>query len=215
VDFTNLNRDGMQVISGMDISTVITHVRENFREIYKIAENSITPNKPSGQFTSTLSKSYGLSEFPFHTDGAHFVIPPRWVILEYLGIEKSGTATLVTDTQPIIRLPTYEDIFYNQIYTVTGGPSTFLTTIVNTIIYSVPIFRWNQLIMKPVNQKSHIRFQNINFDEIHRLSWYPNQIVILDNWRVLHGREIVKEQDVDKRILKRYNLTPVLNHGSI
>jgi len=39
--------------------------------------------------------------------------------------------------------------------------------------------------------------------DVHAIDWQPDQILILDNWRVLHARGSADSDDADTRVLER------------
>lgn len=208
-DFEEIYSLGYQEVTTIPIKSIIDRLQQVYNEDYEVEETSIIPAKNPEYFNKTLSTEFGLNKFPFHTDGAHRLIPPRWTILEYIGKENSTTATLIADTLHVQRNPDYEDILFNDVYIVEGGKSPILTTIINRILYKAPILRWNPLIMRKISRKNHDDFNKIKFNSIERIIWIPTKTIIIDNWRCVHGREAVVGEENSRKI-KRYNLTPII-----
>lgn len=204
-----LQKTGYQEFNETTIYSVIQTLTQKNNQIYKVEDSLLMPKTNSNKFHNSLSQEFGLNAFPFHTDGAHRIIPPKWLILEYKGLRPSNSATTLLDTLHLQNDRVNENFFFNEIYLVTGGKISFLTTLVNKTQCKSPIFRWNSLIMKKLNSKEH---NNLNIFErsiSHRFEWIKGKILVIDNWRILHGREAINEDDKTNRIIHRYNLTPI------
>jgi hypothetical protein len=204
-----LDENGYQVFQERRIESLIQLLVTTYNEQYTLEHSDLRPNLDSGKYQHSLSKEYGLNAFPFHTDGAQRLKPPRWIILQYKGLIDSKSATTVLDTLKLQTEEAYEDFFFNEIYLVSGGKIPFLTSVVNKIQYKTPILRWNSLLMKKVNSK---RFRNeiiLNQSCDERIEWSIGKTLIIDNWRVLHAREPVEKKDEINRVIHRVNLTPI------
>lgn len=208
---SKLQKDGYAEISGMKIEDILS----SFDSGYKIEESHLIPNNISGKYTKTLTVEYGANAFPFHTDGAHRVIPPRWTILEFVGSGISETATLLFDSKTISDLKEYEHLFHHEIYLVEHGQQSFLTPLVNKQLYIDPIFRWNKLVMKKLINRTSKTLDDCISSYHVRVTWSIGKILVIDNWRMLHGREKLLSNEVHTRKIKRYNLTPTKENASI
>ncbi|MHA8085852.1 TauD/TfdA family dioxygenase [Aquirufa antheringensis] len=202
---SKLQTDGFAEISGMKIEDLIN----SFDGDYNVEETELIPNKISSNYSKTLTSEYGVHAFPLHTDGAHRVIPPKWTILQYVDDYKSETATLLYDSKTLSDLNENEDLFYNEIYLVENGKHPFLTSLINKQVYSEPIFRWNKLVMKKLINKTGKTIDEYISSFQVRVTWSVGKILVIDNWRILHGREKLVMNEEHSRKIKRYNLTPV------
>ena len=184
----------------------IEKVLAEFRCIYVIQNNVLIPDKKS-TFNKTLSTTYGCSSFPYHTDGAHYILPPRWIILQYKGNASSRFATLFYDTMLIDRTE-FDDILHRHMYKVNSKEGVFLTTVINNAIWSEPIVRWNKLLMKKIYGERSLDFDDLITSPSLRVEWTKGKTVIFDNWRLLHAREEVGFEERETRIIERFSLTP-------
>jgi len=209
-----LKEKGFQTVVNGSVDAIIKQISVECNESYEIVSNDLTPNKEPTNHKKTLSTTYGYNEFPFHTDGAHFLIPPRWVILESTNTIAYKTATVLVDTFEFSNFVPYDNVLNHAIYLVSNGNYSFLTTIINKVLNGKPIFRWNPLLMKLVSKGLTFDLKNVNHTPV-RIEWHPKQILIVDNWRMLHSREAVIDEEKLNRELKRYNLTPLDTHASI
>ncbi len=207
MDISKLLQDGFTLATKKNTSVLCSSLSNAFCEEYRITSYKIGQVDNSSTYKVTLSNIYGLNNFPLHTDGSHFPIPPRWVILEYASLAHSKTATILVDTFDQKALPANDNIFNNEIYLVTGGKKSFLSTIVNKNLHKVSILRWNNLTMKKLNKLDNRSFDNLPFNNRTRIEWEPNQTLIFDNWRMLHGREAIKPNEKN-RVFIRHFLTP-------
>ncbi len=211
LDRDQLDRNGYIELFNIDIKQILTF----FSEGYTVDTCELIPNKSSNNYSITLSSEYKYEAFPFHTDGAHHLIPPKWVILNYTGILESGTATLLFDSKSVSHLQENEDLLFNEIYLVSQRSNPFLTSIINTQMSKFPIFRWNELVMKRLIKRSPFNMANLLNSYHKRVSWTVGKTLIIDNWRILHAREKVVNGEELTRKIKRYNLTPIKDYASI
>lgn len=207
-----LLNNGYLILFDLDIGKIQLELESVFNESY-LKETICIGKENSKKYKTTLTSIYKQAEFPLHTDGAHKLIPPRWIILEYNGDIKNSTATIIADTMSEQNNIKNEDLFHNEVYFVSGGQHSFLTTIVNHNLHKNSIFRWNKHTMKRLNSRTGIPFEDLKFKKILRIEWEPNQSLIIDNWRMLHGRESIKKSNIE-RTFYRHNLTPII-HASV
>jgi hypothetical protein len=158
--------------------------------------------------TNTLSAKYGLKGFPLHTDGAHYLIPPRYVLLNYTAEKVSASPTLIFDTKSIPDTSVSNRILEHEIHYIRGEHFNFYSPLINkTFLTGHSIFRYNPLVMKRLLDRE-MGFQNLIKDLSHeQFYWRSPSLLILDNWRVLHGRGPVENKELSYRLIHRYNLS--------
>ncbi len=146
----------------------------------------------------SLSSAYGLKEFPLHTDGAEYKTPPRFLVLRALS--DSPTETFIADANSILNNKNVCNSKWS-IKTKDG--------IVNTKIYeqhpkyNIEFIRFNRLSMKCDEGEKLDVYKAIDNLNISSIIWTENKTIIIDNWRVLHGRQTIIEDDYEKRIIER------------
>ena len=145
----------------------------------------------------SLSSAYGLDDFPLHTDGAEYKTPPRFLVLRALS--NSPTGTCIADANSIcdsnIRsskwsVKTKDGIVKTKLYE--QHPK-----------YNIEYIRFNRLSMKCDEGEKLDVYTTIDNLTISSILWTKNKTIIIDNWRVLHGRHTLIEEDYEKRILER------------
>ena len=146
----------------------------------------------------SLSSAYGLNRFPLHTDGAEYIIPPKYLVLRALS--DSPTGTTIADAKAIKNnISVCESIW--TVKTKDGIISTKLLETYNK--YNRDYIRFNRLSMKCENGNKSEVYNAIDSLPINCINWTKNKTIIIDNWRMLHGRQIIIEKDYGKRCIER------------
>lgn len=161
---------------------------------------------PGNQYSGT----FGLAEFPLHTDLAHWAIPPRYFILRC----RKGSPSV----------PTY--LLHNSALTATLGNATLRRALVRPrhpsrsgVNCLLPLvlsaddhlsLRWDSLFLVPMNEAARRAAEAMKtnaWDESKLAAvtlTSPGDTLIVDNWRMLHGRGGVREDDMDRRVERVY-----------
>ena len=156
----------------------------------------------------SLSGMYGMGAFPFHTDYAHRRMPPRYVLLRSIGQSEKVRPTLLLDFNSIKLDPGQIDALRRDVWIVNGGREKFLSTVLAGMTrVSVQFLRFDTACMRP----AHSRFESsasILRDAIAQASpmnhsWDSGEMLIFDNWRMLHARPEEGDHIDDGRILER------------
>lgn len=166
--------------------------------------NILYPNKIDNSKIS-LSKLYGLNAFPFHTDGVQFEMPPKYLILNLLSSDVDIAKTLLIDGFQISQ--NAKSVFYNSIFLLRGNNFKEWTPLINSgKIKGELILRYNPVIMQPIIKKKEILLNQI-LEESPKIEidWKPNSYLIIDNWRMLHAREAIKNT-TNSRVIQRTEL---------
>src|SRR5207302_499320 len=92
----------------------------------------LQPTKPQLAKPRSLSGLYGLNEFPFHSEGAYYRVPPRWVLLRLAQGARSDTATSLLDVRALDLPKELLNALHREIWIVAGKPGHFLSPILNS-----------------------------------------------------------------------------------
>lgn len=149
----------------------------------------------------SLSGRFGRGVFPLHTDGAHTLRPPDLVGLWSRGA--SEIATLVADgLDPALGVPSLRD---SWVVEPRGGRASF---------YAIPwrIRGTHSRLRLNVACMYHRRTGGIPSDVREALSavprqrvvWRPGRLLLINNKRMLHGREALPESE--SRSLLRFEV---------
>ena len=151
----------------------------------------------------TLTKIFNTNEFPYHTDGVQYELPPRYIILIRTLEADNYTATTIIDGIKIAE--NNKDLFFRTSFVIKGNGFRELSNIVETRDDEY-LLRYNPVIMS-----SYLLDKKQEIDSIFKktksikIDWELKNFLIIDNWRMLHSRDAVKESD-GKRGLKRVEL---------
>lgn len=150
------------------------------------AVQELVPKEKDAAVSRSFSKRHGLRSFPLHTDTAFWAQPARFVVL-FAG-KSSQTATRLLPLQLTSEL---------MAKARTSNP-VFLRQTVNGPIYSPPWIDdigcstlYDPCCMQPANLAAKEFESNIlaNSTNAIRFGWTGSRALVIDNWRVLHGRD--------------------------
>lgn len=185
-------------------------------DVEKVAVNhkistvqTLKPREIMNAKSNTYSGTFGLGEFPLHTDYAHWDTPPRYLILRCL----KGTSSVST-----LLLPS--SILFNEAddYIVRAvlaprrkHPKQSICTMPAVFFRSgIMGLRWDSLFLKAVNEsavKIGELVQSFSYRPVETISLSePCDTLIIDNWRTLHGRSSVPPLGMN-RIIERVYLS--------
>jgi L-asparagine oxygenase len=169
---------------------------------------SLRPRDTSESRQNRYSGNYGLGGFPLHSDLAHWCIPPPYVLLRCI----VGT----------------KDVFTNML-SWTGIVHAFGTTALQKAVFTgrnrrlgcsslvvamshhhrAEVFRWDPIFLKPLNKPAQeltlaMRDPTWYTAEVQVLLERPGDTLLLDNWRMLHGRGRVLAHSTPRHLERIY-----------
>jgi hypothetical protein len=161
----------------------------------------LRPRAPSESRLNTLSKKYGMGDFPLHADTSHWICPVRYVL--FLGVRGCQEApTRILDTRLISLTTAEEAIAQQSLFVFQSGARSFYSSIKDP---RRPFIRFDPGCMKPVSSQArhaiNLFAADRNSNCIIEINWMPSQLLVLDNWRVLHGRGVARKNS--NRVLLR------------
>lgn len=168
---------------------------------------ALTPREARPGKSNTYSDVFGLSEFPLHSDYAHWETPPRYLMLRCI----EGDSTVDTYLLPSSRLFDGTDDFISRAVVVPRRKHSSHSICTLPVVFSrqgVTGTRWDFLFLKPVNsaavRTSELVTSQLNksVDRINLLD--PFDTLIIDNWRILHGRTFVPTQAMGRKVERIY-----------
>lgn len=157
----------------------------------------LVPKKQNAVRSNSFSSRHGLGVFPLHTDTAFWGEPARFVVLFSHVDSRSATRVLsLQDTNDLMARARRSN-------------PIFLRKTTNGITYSRPWENkeigvlYDPCYMLPVNQAGR-EFQDDTLgagESSQKLNWSGATALVLDNWRVMHGRDSCND---DNRVLYRF-----------
>lgn len=212
----SVRRDGYAFIAGFHVEH---EAKEAFERIGKIdvlegfsVVQSLTPKSEANTTPNTYSGNYGLGVFPFHTDLAHWFLPPRYVVLRCeLGV--SNVSTRIIDGASVVD-SLGEELLHSALVTSrrpTKDGYQLLRLVERNSQDHGFLFRWDSLYLRAVNKAAVKALAQISqfVDRSIPLEFLLEErgdTLVIDNWRMLHGRSSVGA-DSTTRIVKRAYLS--------
>lgn len=152
----------------------------------------LVPKDKDATISNSFSKRHGRSFFPLHTDTAFWAEPARFVVL--FARTKSQTATRILTLQQTREL----------MAVARRNNPIFLRQTINGPIYSHPWIDdrgcctlYDPCYMSPANRAAE-EFEAAALESAThatRFTWTGTRALVIDNWRVLHGRDDCSDND--------------------
>jgi alpha-ketoglutarate-dependent taurine dioxygenase len=205
---TQLNTNGWIEIESITDDEILIDLSKKFGQIIKHPNGNeidhLKPKDSSVAIKNTFSHKYEFDEFPFHTDTAFWNLPARYVLMSCQGLSNTGTTFLTFDDMYRTLNPQEIIDFKKSIFLIKTPTKKFYSSLIN--IYANQTFiRFDTNCMTPINKSANKTIEIIdnktNQLNINKIMWDRPKVFIFDNWRIIHGRESVKNDE--NRILKR------------
>lgn len=189
IDLTDLEKNGYCILQ-IESSQSLLALGRSLGELVPSRRNStnlidiltVTTNRSD----KSLSAKYTHYSFPFHTDGAYLLHPPRYIILR-------SEAQIIGCPTYLCSLPLDDDnakVLKRDVWLVNGGRGKFYTAILSESQASV-LLRYDTDCMRPaisVNNSVNLIATLINEATPIQIDWKKHQTLIIDNWKLLHAR---------------------------
>lgn len=151
----------------------------------------IQPRAADDAHPRSLSLRYGLGALPFHTELSHRTKPCRYLLLGCIDPGSPAAATMLLDWRNLRFSPQELDLLEAAPILVRTGRRSFYSTI---LAPGGLFFRYDPACLEPLDDRgrSALRLVEARIDgaasEAEAHHWRQGDILIIDNWRVLHGR---------------------------
>jgi L-asparagine oxygenase len=169
----------------------------------------LKPAPAEARPSNTYSGNYGLGTFPLHTDMAHWHIPPRFLMLRCLK-GSAAVPTILVDGLPIIEqvgATTLARALVKPRRTVQG--KRLLLRLYERDRAGCHFLRWDEKYILPASRAGELGMSQLRTAlgisprrNIH-LTW-PGDTLIIDNWRMLHGRGSIPHDALNRTIARAY-----------
>jgi hypothetical protein len=138
---------------------------------------------------NSLSARYGTGTFPLHTDGAHLPEPPHFLVLACVRPGSSPVPTVLARFDALGLGPAEIEVCEAAPFLVRNGRRSFYSTI---LAPSRPFVRFDSGCMAAINDAAIEITQTIlacaGSLSLPSIEWAPGDILVIDNWQILHGR---------------------------
>jgi len=197
VEFESVNNDESLINISRELGNVINHPNGQLIDYLK-------PKSKAEAKENTFSYNFGHQQFPLHTDTAFWNLPTRYVLMSCEGT--SETATLFVTYDEICKILTESELvdLKKSIFLIKTANKNFYASLINTYENNT-FLRFDRNCMKPINKSANITLnildEKLSELNVNKVLWDKSKIFIFDNWRILHGRESLKNDEI--RTLKR------------
>lgn len=152
-------------------------------------EEVVQPHAPDGAHPRSLSARYGLGTLPFHTELSHRARPCRYLLLGCIDPGSPAAATTLLGWQTLDLSQTELHLLEDTPVLVRSGRRSFYSTI---LAPGGAFLRYDPGCLEPVDERGREALALVA-DRIADAPsaahhWRQGDILIIDNWRVLHGR---------------------------
>lgn len=169
---------------------------------------SLRPREISEVGKNQYSGNYGVDLFPLHTDLAHWILPPHYLLLRCLvGTEDVFTNLLsCADVVGVVGAAVLQKAVLRARKRRYG--SSGLVRAMSSHC-DKQIFRWDPIFLEPLNRHA-LALKRAMSDSAWKEAMIriqlqePGDILLIDNWRILHGRSQVPARGITRHIERVY-----------
>ena len=169
----------------------------------------LTPHRTDHAPPNTYSGNFGIQAFPLHTDLAHWFLPPRYFGLRCV-IGSRNVSTSLVDIKDLISVVGRRNL--TRALVRPRRPLKRKRPLLRLLSCrgdGSEIFRWDSLFVVPATNESQAICETVA-DSLASIEpkqvWLenPGDTLILDNWRMLHGRSQVSIEGEHRRVERAY-----------
>ena len=155
---------------------------------------------------NSLSEQYGKGRFPFHIDMAHRQVPARILLFACVGGGPKATPTFLVDARQLLFNEHEREVLKTGVFLIRNSRSSFYANIDQS---DGSFLRWDPGCMYAQDQRARdatkAMFFRVEHAVRHTIKWSDGAVLVVDNWRMLHARGCVAD-DNDKRVLLRVSV---------
>lgn len=152
-------------------------------------EEVVRPRTRDDGYPRSLSARYGLNALPFHAELSHRSRPCRYLLLGCIEPGSPSAVTMLLDWRSLRFSPEELLLLEGAPVLVRAGRRSFYSTILSP---DRAFLRYDPGCLEAVDERGRAVLTLVE----HRLAssspethqWRRGDILIIDNWRVLHGR---------------------------
>lgn len=152
-------------------------------------EEVVQPQTPDEAHPRSLSARYGLNALPLHAELSHRPRPCRYLLLGCIDTGSPSAVTMLLDWRTLGFSPEELQLLEGAPILVRTGRHSFYSTILPP---NRAFLRYDPGCLEAIDERGRAALRLVE----HRLAggspetheWRRGDILIIDNWRVLHGR---------------------------
>lgn len=164
---------------------------------------TLTPTVAKLARPNSLSRRFSCGEFELHTDTAHWVTPCRYIMLACVDSGEGGRPTLVLDAKALPLTSSQTELLYTAPVRITNGRRSFFSTILSR---GREFVRFDEGCMTGLTAPALAALQVLKkkhwLGQVEEFRWRPGVGLLIDNWRILHGRGLAATEDPRRKLLR-------------
>jgi len=206
--FNELAEDGFVIFDGQSFGDSTIEIATNVGTVMNVpgakTVQELTPSNKGSLEASSYSGIYGVEEFPFHSDMAHWFRPPRYLLL-CCKVPAISVETRVVKSERIFESEETHDLrraLFRPRRRLNGRLS-------HLRLFEGDFYRWDSLFIQPINElASSLRSRVI--DRLTVVSYEAvvlsncHQCLLIDNWQTFHSRTAVTAEGMNRKIERVY-----------
>lgn len=173
---------------------------------------TLKPGREVSKEKSSYSGNFGMGAFPLHTDMAHWHVPPRFFVLRCI----QPTEQVYTSFVPAHEIFDSEDSI--MLKRALFRPRRRLDDRLTILrLHENDLFRWDTLFIQPINSYALALQERVAKrigDTVVQTVTLERSTdcILVDNWKVLHGRSAVPAS-ASNRIVERVYLSTISEYN--
>lgn len=152
-------------------------------------EEVVQPQRSPEAHPRSLSARYGLDALPLHVELSHRPRPCRYLLLGCLAPGAPRATTMLLDWRSLAFSSDDFQLLESAPVLVRTGRRSFYSTILSS---DRTFLRYDPACVEGVEQRGRSALQllarRLSLASSENHEWRQDDILIIDNWRVLHGR---------------------------
>jgi len=156
----------------------------------KSVEEVLQPQESHEAHPRSLSAIYGTERMPFHCELSHRRTPCRYLLLGCINPGMPASATLLVDWTKIGFTDEEIILLENAPVLVRTGRRSFYSTLMSK---ARRFLRYDPGCIEAIDNRGAAALRVVSdrlaAAEVQRQDWVRGDVLVVDNWRILHGRE--------------------------
>lgn len=152
-------------------------------------EEVVQPQAPDAAHPRSLSARYGLDVLPLHAELSHRPRPCRYLLLGCVEPGSPGAVTMLLDWRSLCFSPDELRLLEGAPILVRTGRRSFYSTILSP---DRAFLRYDRGCLEAVDERGRAALglvaRRLAAASPESHGWRRGDVLIIDNWRVLHGR---------------------------
>ncbi len=166
----------------------------------------LTPASANRRGPNSYSGLYGLGAFPLHTDLAHYRLPPRYFVLR-CRVPGSGVGTTLLDSTGIVA--SIGASLLSRGLVQPRRPRAGIRPLLRLFDPAVRLFRWDIEFIRPASDAGAEAVAAVGaalarLEPVEIQLDHPGDMLVIDNWRILHGRTAVPPSGTGRCVERVY-----------